>query len=577
MNREVRYDGRNMLQIRFPFDRNLVERIKSLPNRRWNASERYWTVPEHDVVLLVELLSGDRFSFDEATQALYAGLGGTAELDPAEATTPTTPRDATDLTVSDLNEQVKRVIEGAFPQPVWLVGEISGFNRNAHKRHVSFKLAEFGDDGRNVSSVDATLFEQSRRSLEQQLALAGNPFSLEDEVMVRVLARVELYVPWGSYRVIVEELDVHYTLGEAARRREEIIRRLGEQGLVGINSALELPALPLRLGLVTSLGSDAYNDVLRTLEESGFAFQVTAHGARVQGHSTEPSVLNALERLGGIAGELDAVIVCRGGGSRTDLAWFDSEALGRAVARFPIPVIVGIGHEQDHSVLDAVGRRCKTPTAAAAFLVDRVQEGIDHIESVGSTLLALAGRRIAEETNRSAERCRRLALAARGLLDRERIEVEHRRGRAQRAAVGALTVGRERLTRWIRDLPRATSVHFARQSIFLDNARRAVSQGAGRDIAAARNALQQTARSILPRAVQCLRQEEERTVSRGRRLDLVDPGRVLERGYAILRAADGPLVTRVADAPRGAALTAELRDGVLNVRSEGTNSEQGGD
>ncbi len=574
MNREVRHDGRNMLQIRFPFDRNLVERIKSLPTRRWNASERFWTVPEHDVVKLVDLLDGDRFSFDDATRTLYASLGGTAEFDPTEAPI---PQDGTDLTVSALNEQVRRVIEDAFPQPVWLVGEISGFDRNAHKRHVSFKLAEFGEDGRNVSSVDATLFEHSRQSLEQQLALAGNPFTLEDEVMVQVRARVELYVPWGSYRVIVEELDVHYTLGEAARRREEIIRRLGEQGLIGINSALELPALPLRLGLVTSLGSDAYNDVLRTLEESGFAFLVTAHGVRVQGHSTEPAVLNALDRLGAIANELDAVIICRGGGSRTDLAWFDSEALGKAVARFPIPVIVGIGHEQDHSVLDAVGRPRKTPTAAAAFLVDRVQAGVDHIESVGSTLLAMAGRRVAEETSRSMERCRRLALAAGGLLDRERIEIEHRTGRAQRAAAGALTVGRERLTRWIRDLPRATSVHFARQSIFLDNARRAVCQGAGRDIAAARNALGQTVRAILPRAAQCLRQEEERTVSRGRRLALVDPDRVLERGYAILRSAEGPILTRVADAPRGTALTAELRDGILNVRSEGTNPEQGGD
>ncbi len=570
MNREVRHDGRNMLQIRFPFDRNLVERIKSLPTRRWNASERFWTVPEHDVVKLVDLLDGDRFSFDEATRTLYAGLGGTADLDEASSTPaggtslPLFDADSTevpsahdnaDLTVSALNEQVRLVIEGAFPRPVWLVGEISGFNRNAHKRHVSFKLAEIGDDGRNVSSVDATLFDQTRRALEQQLAAAGNPFRLEDEVMVRVRARVELYVPWGSYRVILEELDIHYTLGEAARRREEIIRRLGEQGLIGVNSALELPGLPLRLGLVTSLGSDAYNDVLRTLEESGFAFRVTAHGARVQGHSTEPSVLNALERLGAMAGDLDAVIVCRGGGSRTDLAWFDSEALGRAVARFPIPVIVGIGHEQDHSVLDAVGRRCKTPTAAAALLVDRVQAGAERIEAAG----------------------RRLALAARGMLDRERVEIEHRRGRAQRAAAGALTVGRERLTRWVRDLPRATSVHFARQSIFLDTARRAVSQGAGRDIAAARNALKLMARAILPRAAQCLRQEEERTVSRGHRLALVDPGRVLERGYAILRSADGPLVTRVADAPRGKALTAELRDGLLNVRSEGTNPDQGGD
>jgi len=205
---------------------------------------------------------------------------------------------------------------------------------------------------------------------------------------------------------VVEELDVHYTLGEAARRREEIVRRLTEQGLLGLNTSLPLAALPLRVGLVTSLGSDAYNDVLRTLEESGFAFRVLAHGARVQGHATEPSVLNALDTLRRHADALDVVLICRGGGSRTDLAWFDSETLGRAVAEFPLPVIVGIGHEQDRSVLDEVGRRCKTPTAAAALLVETVRAGLDAIETAASGLLDLAARRVRQSFIEVAPRAR---------------------------------------------------------------------------------------------------------------------------------------------------------------------------
>jgi len=316
MSREVRHDGAGALQVRFPFDRALVDLIKTLTHRRWNAAERFWWVPDIDVVELVDLLEPQRFRFDAATRALYHEFGGKLPLEDAEAA-PAPPADTDDYTVSRLNEQVKRVIEAAFPQAVWLVGEISGFNRSAHKRHVSFQLAEKADDGKTVSKLDATLFGDTRHAIERTLAQAGEPFRIEDEVTVRIRVRVELYVPWGSYRVVVEDLDVNYTLGEAARRREEVIRRLTEAGLIGVNSALPMPALPLRVGLVTSIGSDAYNDVLRTLQESGYAFRVVAHGARVQGHATEPSVLNALDAFRARADELDVVLICRGGGSRT--------------------------------------------------------------------------------------------------------------------------------------------------------------------------------------------------------------------------------------------------------------------
>jgi exodeoxyribonuclease VII large subunit len=572
MSRLVTHDGRGSLIVRFPFDRRLVDLVKGLPSRRWNAADKHWVVPAQDALELVELLADERFSFCDATLNLYRDQGGTRPLEAARA--PRTPRgpglfdepDQTgpgddgarsgaagpaDWTVSRLNQQVAAVLAGAFPAPVWLVGEISGFNKSAHRRIVGFRLVERDEQGKPVSEVNATLFDDARREIQRRLAAAGDPFKLEDEVTVRVLARVELYAPWGQYRVRIEDLDVQYTLGEAARRREEIVRKLTEEGLAERNRALPFPALPLRVGLITSLGSDAYNDVLRTLQESGYAFQVTVHGARVQGRSTEPSVLNALDWLRERADRFDVVMICRGGGSRTDLAWFDSEALGRAVALFPLPVVVGIGHEQDLSVLDFVGWRSKTPTAAAQFLVERVTEALRRVEEAALAVVEAAAARVREEAQAAADRARRLVRAVRTLLERERTET----------------------SRWISRVPRGAAMLLGRRRAELDAGARQLVQGARRDLAAATTRTTELARALAPRSARRVATELERTEARARRLHLVHPHRVVERGYAILRGPTGRVVTAAAAAPAGTPLRAELKRGALRVRSEGPEQE----
>lgn len=579
MSREVQHDGIDALIVRFPFDRQLVDLIKTLPNRRWNQAERFWRVPEDDVVRLVELLQPARFRFDSTTLELYRRFGGATlllDMDPppygsdqleSAAGSRAAPGD---YTVSALNEQIQQALEAAFPTSVWLVGEISSYNRSAHKQHVTFKLVELDARGQSVSCIDATLFADDRRVIEGQLEAAGWPFRLEDEVQVRVRVRVRLHVPWGCYRAVVEDLDLNYTLGETARRREEIVRRLTERGLVGRNTSLSFPRLPLRVGLVTSLGSDAYNDVVRTLRESGFAFDISVHGARVQGRATEPSVLNALDWFAARAASFDVVLICRGGGSRTDLVWFDSEELGQAVACFPLPVIIGIGHEQDHSVLDAVGWRCKTPTAAAELLVQTVRSSLERLEQLTVSVLSGASRKIALDRRRGMEQGRRLTLGTRALLRRESAELGERRRRAARGARAMLVSAREWLSRRARDIPRGSWVHLGRQRTFLENARRSIAQGARRDLGAARHRLDQLARVLGPRAARVLSQAAERTESKRRRLELADPRRVLERGYCILRLADGPLLVRPAQAPPGTALRAQLRGGELGLLSTGS-------
>jgi exodeoxyribonuclease VII large subunit len=577
VSRQVIHDGAGSLQVRFSFDRRLVDLVKGLSSRRWNPAEKFWSVPEAGVVELVDLLRREGFQFCETTRRLYAERGGLPGLFDAPADAPGDPQalpgaeaaTASDFTVSKLNETVRAALEAAFPLPIWIVGEISGFNKSAHKRIVTFHLVERDEHGKSVAEVAATLFEPTRRDLERRLAAAGQPFQLEDEITVRMRARVELYVPWGSYRVIVEELDVAYTLGEAARRREEIVRKLTEEGIIDRNRSLPFPDLPLRVGLVTSLGSDAFNDVLRTLQESGFAFDVTAHGARVQGRQTEPSILNALDWFRARAESLDVVLVCRGGGSRTDLAWLDSEALARAVALFPIPVVVGIGHEQDLSALDAVGWRSKTPTAAAAFLVERVGAALDRVERAARVALEAAGRSLRDVRREARERALRLARTARGLLDRETSELGHRRRRTVRGSRALLQSASVDLARRHAAIPRAATLHLERSAAMLTLAARRLGQGARRDIVAARSLLAGAAALVGPRSLRLASFEAERAEARARRLHLVDPRRVVERGYAIVRSAGGKVLTDAAGAPAGARLRAELRKGSIRMTSEG--------
>jgi exodeoxyribonuclease VII large subunit len=566
VSRDAFHDGAGSIRIRFPFDRRLVDLVKSLARRRWMADEKLWSVPEDDVVPVVDLLHPEGFDFDEGVRRLYAERGGAK---PLRAATTSLARPAgrglfddappkeeaakarDDWTVGRLNGEVKRVLSVAFPQSIWLVGEISGYGRAKHKKHVGFALIERSPAGEQAFQVAAILFEGVRREIEHKLAAAGNPFALEDEIEVRVKVRVDLYDAWGAYRVQIEDLDVGFTLGEAARRREEIVRKLGDAGLLEKNQALPFPALPLRVGLITSLSSDAYHDVLRTLRESGFAFAVTAHGARVQGRSTEATVLNALDWFRGRQAHFDAILICRGGGSRTDLAWFDSEPLGRAVALFPIPVVVGIGHEQDVSVLDHVARRAKTPTAAAAFLVEAVGAALARLEDAGSAILDEARSLLEAEKLHRRDAARRLGHAVRAFLDVERVELRRRREGLARAT-----------TRRI-ETSRASLIAAARQ----------LGQGARRDLESEGRRVSEAARALAPRAARTFTLEIERIEARARRLHLVDPRRVVERGYAIVRSASGRVVIEPAQAPRGARVTVELKSGRLAAISEGPAEE----
>ncbi len=548
------------LLVQFEYDDRLVQLVRALPERRFDRERKLWIVPKDHVVPVVELLEREGFSFDEETQKLYAERR---------------QEGAQHLTVSALNARVQAVLSQAFPTPIWVVGEILGYDKNAHKDFLEFSLVE-RREGTIIAQVEAILFPKERAWIEMKLDQAGRPFSLTDELTVRVLAQVDLWVREGVYRLVIRDLDVNYTLGEAARRREEIIRKLAKEGILERNRSLPFPILPLRVGLITSLGSDAQNDVLNTLRASGFAFQVTVHGARVQGHHTEASVLNALDWFREHVDEFDVILICRGGGSRADLAWFDSEVLARAVALFPIPVVVGIGHEEDRCVLDEVGWRPKpaTPSGTAKLLVKTVEDTLNRVEQNFSRILEESRRLLEAEQKGLSERERRLIQGVKGRVAWEKQRLEYGEKRLVRGAQGRLALARERIRRAERSLVQGTLRLLGGKLAWLSEAERRLMRGSFRELSRAKEELGMKARRVGELSQRKLAQERERLSGREQRLRALDPRQVVARGFAILRLPSGKVVTDPDQAPPGTTLAAELRAGILRLISQG--GERGG-
>ena len=202
---------------------------------------------------------------------------------------------------------------------------------------------------------------------------------------------------------IVSDIDPTYTMGDMARKRQEIINKLKAEGVFDLNRELRLPMLTQRIAVVSSKTAAGYGDFVDQLQNNkqGLKFHLELFAASMQGEQVEQSVIAALNAIYERKEEFDCVVIIRGGGATSDLSGFDTLMLAENVANFPLPVITGIGHERDESILDLVANtRMKTPTAVAAFLIDRMMNLCDRIDTMEQTIVACVERRLQMETMR---------------------------------------------------------------------------------------------------------------------------------------------------------------------------------
>lgn len=259
---------------------------------------------------------------------------------------------------------------------VWVHGVITQISEKPKVVYMS--IADF-EEGSVIpqATVSLSCFAAKFAAIKAKIASFDNPFEIKPQIKVQLLIRAEIYVPYGKLQAQILDIDPVYTLGELALTKSAILKKLAMEGLLDKNKSVPLAEMPLRVGLITGEGTAAYRDFSTKLAESPFAFHIVPAFAKMQGNETESSVIEALETLRNDP-ELDVVCIVRGGGSKTDLTFFDSEALCRAVANYPIPVFTGIGHEIDRSLLDEVAyQACITPTDCAKHLIERAIESWD--------------------------------------------------------------------------------------------------------------------------------------------------------------------------------------------------------
>lgn len=322
------------------------------------------------------------------------------------------------FSVGLLLEVVREVFVVAFPDEVWVEGEISSLRRTK-PGHVYFDLVDPAGPGArgtaNPAVISVVLFDRARRDVNASLGSSGR-VRMSDGVRIRLRGKLDFYAGSGRVQLKMSAIDPTFTLGQMATDRDAVLAALAADGLLARNGRLPVPLLPLRVGIVTSAGSAAHADVLHELSSSGIGFHLFVVDTQVQGPGAARSVAAALRAL---ASSVDLVLLARGGGARTDLLAFDDAAVARAVAACPVPVVAGIGHEIDRTVVDeVVHTACKTPTAAAAFVVGLALDAVARVEAGAAQIGWLVPRALDGAAGALDERHGRVAARAERCVER---------------------------------------------------------------------------------------------------------------------------------------------------------------
>ena len=307
-------------------------------------------------------------------------------------------------TLRQLNLLVREAIEDALPDEYWVEAELSECRENSG--HCYMELIEKDERSNTpVARASAKCWRQTWMMVKPYFErTTGQPLRAGMKVLLRVYA--QFHETYG-FSWIVSDIDPTYTLGDMARKRQEIIRQLKEEGVFDLQRELRIPTFAKRIAVISAQNAAGYGDFCRQLEDNeyGFRFDVQLFPAIMQGEQVEQSVISALNQIYNLHSPLnfDVVVIIRGGGATADLSGFDTLALAENVAQFPLPVITGIGHERDESILDMVANtRVKTPTAAAALLIDNLLRVLERLDDASQRITYAVNQRISNQKTKIA-------------------------------------------------------------------------------------------------------------------------------------------------------------------------------
>lgn len=303
------------------------------------------------------------------------------------------------FTLLELNHMVRETIERQMDGKYWVEAELSDLH---DRNHCYMELVENDPFGPTPLAKARAVCWANRWTALRSKFERQTQQQLRPGIKVRMMVTPTFHEAYG-FAYQVSDIDPDYTLGDIVRKRMEIIRQLKEAGIFDLQRELVLPRFAQRIAVISSAQAAGYGDFCHQIDDNsyGLSFSHELFAAIMQGEQVEQSVIAALDRINARIDEFDVVVIIRGGGATTDMSGFDTLALAENVANFPLPIITGIGHDRDECILDMVSyMRVKTPTAAAAFLIDHLSEVYTALVSARERISRIAERHLAYEKMR---------------------------------------------------------------------------------------------------------------------------------------------------------------------------------
>lgn len=419
------------------------------------------------------------------------------------------------ITLQEFNNRIKRLLADPSVMNCWVVAETTDVRIN---QHCYLQLLEKNPKtGATVAKIKAIIWGNQFRFLNARFKqVTGRDIGNDMKIMVCLSVN---YSPQYGLTVVINDINPEFTLGDMERQRQEILNRLTQEGIIGQNKTVPVPPVLQRIAIVSAAGAAGYGDFMKQLTDNkyGVCFYPCLFQATMQGVKTVPTVLAALDKVEQNQHLFDCVVIIRGGGGTEELNSFDNYDLARRVATFPLPVIVGIGHERDITVLDYVaGIRVKTPTAAAEHIILQAANALAHIGDLSNQVVSIARDYIARAKEQMSYYAGNLPIMAQRIIDTNTL----------------------RLQNFIQNIP----LHVQRRI-----------EGENAQLARQKDAIKNA-------VAQVKMKETMRLEALGDKIELLSPRKVMARGYT-LTTCEGKIMTDAAQIEAGKLVTIHFRDG----------------
>jgi len=457
-----------------------------------------------------------------------------------------------EFTLYDLNLFFKRVVnEEIFPSPVWVVAEISEM-KAARTGHCYLELIDKRNE-KIVAKSRATIWN-NRCALLKDYFEEKTGSQLKEGIKVLFLTEVRFHEVYGLSLNIID-IDPSFTIGELAKEREEVIRRLTEEGVIDLNKEISLPVVIQRIAVISSDSAAGYEDFVNTLNNNsyGFEFEITLFKSLLQGDEAVNDIINALDEVYANYEAFDVLVIIRGGGSKIDLSVFDSYDLAFQISQFPLPVITGLGHTKDVSVVDLVAHTSmKTPTAAAEFIISHNEEFLYKLNSLSIRLVNTSREFFSEHETKLKLLPERLKRVAAEFISNQAFKLEMTGKNLENASYDFIKQKNYRLQTILQKLRDVSDFYILRQQDKLVSYKKSLSSG----------------------TTHLLDAKQKKLEFFEAKLDTLKPEKIFKRGYHLVTNKDGKIITDIDDLSKGELLKIYFNKGIAETEVKNLKIKQ---